>query len=169
MKKAIYFLFALLIFSCQRSTNNSTEENESLFKPMIQDEITYISKNLEGLQNDKGKDWYNSDNIFFSNWLKGANEELEGNYKKAIDFYTKALKTKRYEISSYEVKLSLGRAYLRIDEKEKARQMLNEFKQEAKKDLSGEEVEWGLTEEAKEALARDIEDCDYLLGMVDSK
>lgn len=166
MKRSLFLLVSLLVFGCQRNTYISKEENESLFKPMIQEEIVYISKNMEGLRNDKGKEWYDTDSIFFQFWLKGANEELEGNYKKAIDNYLKALNTKRYEISSYEVKLSLGRAYIQTGEKEKARKVLTEFKQEAKKDLSGEDVEWGLTEEAKEALSRDVEDCDYLLSML---
>ncbi len=162
------FILLIVLFSgCQRSNTISTEESENLFKPMVQEEITYVSRNQEGLEKDKGKEWYKSDSIFFSYWEKGADEELSGNFKKAIDYYIKALNTKRYEISTYEVKLSLGRVYLQTNEKEKARKMLTEFKKEAQKDLTGEEVEWGLTDEAKEALTRDIEDCDYLLGMIE--
>lgn len=169
MRTVFYILVLIYILSgCKNNTSpNLAEEYEGLFKPMVQEEIIYVTKNLEGLQNDRGKDWYESDSVFYTNWLKGANEELEGDLKDAVSFYTKAMNTKRYEISSYEVKLSLGRVYLQLDEKEKARQMLTEFKEEAKKDISGEEVEWGLTEEAKESLMRDIEDCDYMLGMLD--
>jgi tetratricopeptide (TPR) repeat protein len=166
MKRSLFILFSLLVIGCQRNTYISKEENESLFKPMIEEEIVYVSKNIEGLSNDKGKEWYETDSTFFHHWLNGANEELEGNYSKAIDYYLKALNTKRYEISSYEVKLSLGRSYIQTGDKVKARKMLNEFRQEAQKDISGEDTEWGLTEEAKEALTRDIEDCNYMLGMI---
>lgn len=58
---------------------------------------------------------------------------------------------------------------MQLDENEKARQMLTEFKKEAQKELSGEEIEWGLTEEAKESLTRDIEDCDYLLSLIEQE
>lgn len=167
MKNLIYLTAAILIIGCQ-GNNYSTDKSENQFIPMIQEEITYVKKNLEGLEKDKGQDWYAGDSAFFSNWLKGANEELEGNYKKAAEYYTNALKTKRYEISSYEVKLSLGRLYMQMNEKEKARKMLTEFKMEAQRDLSGEEVEWGLTDEAKESLAMDIEDCNYLLRMLEN-
>lgn len=169
--KYLYFVFlVILLVNCQNNTNSNNpvaEEKEDYLDPMIQEELVYVQKNIEGLENDKDKDWYKGDMQFYSFWQKGASEELEGNYKKAVDFYTKALNTKRYEISSYEVKLSLGRAYLQLNEKEKAKKMLEEFKTEAQKDLTGEDVEWGLTEEAKESLSRDIEDCDYLLGMIE--
>jgi tetratricopeptide (TPR) repeat protein len=167
MKKVTYLLMALLAVSCQRSSNTNAEERENLFEPMIQDEIVYVTKNMEGLRKDFGKEWYEGDSVFYTNWMMGAKEELAGNFKKAVVFYVKALNTKRYEISSYEVKLSLGRAYFETGDKEKARKMLLEFKKEAQKDLSGDEVEWGLTDEAKEALTHDIEDCDYLLSMIE--
>lgn len=166
MKRYLFILASLMALGCQQNASISKEEKELLFKPMVQEDINYISRNLEGLRNDKDKEWYNSDSVFFSYWMNGAKEELKGNYKKAIDYYLKALKTKRYEISSYEVKLSLGRAYLLINEKEKARKYLTEFNQEAQKDIAGEDSEWGLTQEAKEALARDIEDSEYMLGMI---
>jgi tetratricopeptide (TPR) repeat protein len=166
MKRSLFIVISLLAIGCQRNTYISKEENESLFKPMIQEEIVYVTKNIESLRNDKGKEWYESDSVFFHYWREGAEEELEGNYKKAIEYYIKSSETKRYEISSYEVKLSLGRAYIQTGEKEKARKVLTEFKQEAKKDISGDDVEWGLTEEAKEALTRAVEDCDYLLSML---
>lgn len=169
MKKLFPFIIFSFLIGCQSNTNSKNEELEDFFKPMVQEELTYISKNMEGIRNDKGKDWYTGDSIFYSTWKKGAQEELEGNHKKAIDYYNKALKVKRYEISSYEVKLSLGRAYMQLDENEKARQMLTEFKKEAQKELSGEEIEWGLTEEAKESLTRDIEDCDYLLSLIEQE
>lgn len=168
MRRAFIFILAIPLVCCQ-SNKTSDAETEYLFKPMVEEEIIYVARNMEGLKNDKGKDWYKGDSIFFTLWMKGAREELNGNYKKAIEFYYKALNTERYEISSYEVKLSLGRTYLQIRDKQKAKKMLMEFKQEAKKDLSGEDVEWGLTNEAKEALVRDIENCDYLLGMADAK
>jgi tetratricopeptide (TPR) repeat protein len=167
------FFLILLIYILPGCRNNSSqsiaEQYESLFKPMVQEEIIYVTKNLEGLKNDRGKDWYESDSMFYTSWLNGANEEQEGDFKDAVKYYIRALNTKRYEMSSYEVKLSLGRAYLQLDEMGKARKMLTEFKEDAKKDLSGEEVEWGLTEEAKESLIRDIQDCENMLGMIDSE
>jgi tetratricopeptide (TPR) repeat protein len=167
MKRFCFFLAVAFLAACQNTPNPvATEEQENFLKPMIQEEMVYVTKNIEGLQNDKGKDWYQGDMKYFGFWKDGITEELDGNFKKAIDYYTKALNTKRYEISSYEVKLSLGRVYLQLNQKKKAKQMLDEFKAEAQKDLNGEDVEWGLTDEAKEALSRDIEDCDYLLGMM---
>lgn len=169
MKNLIYLTAVLLIISCQGKNYGVSDKNAQQFVPMIQEEISYVKKILESLEKDKGQDWYPGDSIFYTNWLNGANEELAGNYKKAAEYYLKSLKTKRYEISSYEVKLSLGRVYIQMNEKEKALKMLTEFKKEAQQDLSGEEVEWGLTEEAKEALTMDIEDCNYLLKMIESK
>lgn len=166
MKRFCFFLTAAFVAACQSPSNPVVEEQENFLKPMAQEEIVYVTKNIEGLQNDKGKDWYEGDMKYYSLWKEGVTEELDGNYKKAADYYTKALNTKRYEISSYEVKLSLGRVYLQLNQKKKAKQMLDEFKTEAQKDLTGEDVEWGLTDEAKESLSRDIEDCNYLLGMI---
>lgn len=159
----------MFLVGCKPNKTSSDPNSENIFKPMIEQEIDYVAKNIEGLRADKGKEWYTGDSIFYTLWKAGAQEELDGDYKRAMSYYISALKTKRYEISSYEIKLSLGRLYLQLNDKEKARKMLLEFKQEAKKDLSGDEVEWGLTDEAKEALSRDIEDCDYMLGMLDAR
>jgi tetratricopeptide (TPR) repeat protein len=169
MRIHLLFAISLLMFCCKNSNSPSVSVSENIFKPMIQQEIDYVDRNIEGLRADKGKEWYSGDSIFYTLWKTGAKEELDGNYKKALSYYIAALKTKRYEISSYEVKLSLGRLYIQLNDKDKARKMLLEFKQEAKKDISGDEVEWGLTDEAKEALSRDIEDCDYMLGMIDAR
>lgn len=162
MRKLILVLITLILISCQ-------EKNSSI-KPMIEKDIISLTKYFKELDalKDKGE-WYEGDKEFYSYYLEGAKYELDGNFNAAIESYVKALNTTRYEMSSYEVKLALGRAYIGFGDNEKARLVLNEYKKEANEELNNNgEAEWGLSEEGIEKLKKDIQLCNQLIAITEN-
>jgi hypothetical protein len=164
MSKLILLLISItLIVSC----NNQKEVEYLSFKPLIDKDILNISNIINELDTIKdSSDWVDGDRQFYNLWLKGAESELLGDYKTAIRNYEDALKVKRYEISTFEVKLPLGRAFIENGDSDKAYMILKEFKNDATHDLNNEDEEWGLSKEGRIELNSDIALCDSLLSMI---
>lgn len=96
----------------------------------------------------------------------GAKQELCNNFSEAISLYTKALNTTRYEMSSYEVKLALGRAYIGLGDNIKAQSILDEYKNEASDEINNRgDLEWGLTEDGLNKLKNNILLCNKLIAI----
>jgi hypothetical protein len=164
MNKLLLLLISLtLIGSC----NNQEKVEYLTFKPLIDKDILNVSKIISDLDTiKKSSDWVDGDRQFYKLWLKGAKSELQSDFKTAIRHYNDALNVKRYELSTFEVKLPLGRALIENGNSDKAYSILKEFKNDATNDLNTEDVEWGLSEEGKIKIKKDIELCDSLLSLI---
>jgi len=139
-----------------------------MIKPMIEEDISGLSKALASLTGKKDKVWYQGDKLCFDLMLAGAKQELQGNYEAAIENYLKALKVQLYEAINYEPFLPLGRAYLQNGEYPKAISALNTYKEKASYDIKDEYREWTLSPEGKERIKRKIEICDRLVALLKS-
>jgi tetratricopeptide (TPR) repeat protein len=165
MKKILIASCLLTLICCQSpKTNLPTSEVRTL----IEKDITKLQKTLKDLEvsEDKNAEWYESDKLFYQYLLDGAKQELDKNYKGAIDYYEKAMNITRYEMSSYEAKLPLGRSYLENGDLLKAKSTLNEFIEEAERELTNDDAEWGLSEEGEKNLKEEISTCKQLLGYI---
>ncbi|MBI5587045.1 MAG: hypothetical protein HY889_01610 [Deltaproteobacteria bacterium] len=130
----------------------------------IYEESLLVKENLELVGRNKDAPWAQGDIDFYGLWLKGLEEEKKKRFADAAGFYKKAYKVTRYEVSSYEVLLPLGRAYLLGGEKRKAFYALKEFLKEAESEVSNPRP-WELTEEGEQALRRNMVRAKRLLDL----
>lgn len=101
---------------------------------------------------------------FYNFWLKGLEKEREGRLADAITLYKKALGAEVFEMSTYEVLLSLGRAYFLEGEKDKALSALQEFIKNAEQDLS-EPGPWAFTPEGEQIMQKKIVHAKWLIAL----
>jgi hypothetical protein len=127
-------------------------------------EIMSVKETLELVKKDKEKIWAQGDMEFYGLWLRGLQEEKKKRFAEAIEFYESAYKVTRYEMSSYEVLLPLGRAYILNGEKAKAASVLNEFLRQAESELSSFRP-WELSDEGEDALRRDLVNAKRLIDL----
>jgi tetratricopeptide (TPR) repeat protein len=145
-------------------------ELNRIIKPMIEKDISDLSKALASLAGKEDKVWYQGDKLFGDLMLEGAKLESQGNYKAAIESYLKASKVQLYEESNYEPYLRLGRSYIQSSEYSEAISALNKYRVKATYDLNlGENREWTLSPEGRENLRKRIEICDQLLSLLKSR
>jgi hypothetical protein len=137
-------LFLLISFVVQSQTN----DNSNLLNELLEFEFD----NVEKLYKDCMLNPCYGDSTYYTAWYIGLKAENDINLDLAIDNYLIALNFKRFELSSYEVKLSLGRAEIKKGNNEKGIQYLSEFICDAEKDINNEDSMWGLTEEGKKEI-----------------
>jgi|WetSurSiteA1Bulk_404760.scaffolds.fasta_scaffold17977_4 hypothetical protein len=158
------FLILFCITSCG---GKSINPDKYPFKELIKKDISDLSKTISELDTiRKETDWVEGDKLFYNLWLRAAKSELNGEFKTAIKLYNDALEVTRYEMSTYEIKLPLGRALIQNGSFIKAQEILSEFKEEATAEITNDDAEWGLTEEGKESTRKDLEICDELLKLI---
>jgi tetratricopeptide (TPR) repeat protein len=138
-----------------------------IIKPMIEKDISGAGKAIASLAGKEDKVWYQGDRLYYDLMLEGAKQESQGNYRAAIETYSKALKVQLYEESNYEPYLRLGRSYIQSSKYSEAISALNRYKEKATYDLNlGENREWTLSPEGQENLRKRIEICDQLLSLL---
>ena len=143
-------------------------ELNKIIKPLIEKDISGLTRALISLAGKEDKVWYQGDKLHFDLMLEGAKQELRGNYGAAIESYLKALKVQLYEEPNYEAYLPLGRAYIQKGEYSKATSALNMYKEKASYDIKNEYREWTLSPEGKENIKKKIEICNRLLSLLKS-
>ena len=156
----IYSLWIVIGFSQQ------TSPERSVMMALTEQDISAVTKSLADMDTIKNKNssWFSADKKFYQLWLEGARNELSGKLKVSIKKYLEAEKVSRYEMSTYEVKLPLARAYLQNGDKSRAKTILNEYRQEANIELNDDNPEWALTDEGKAKLKKDLETCSLLIS-----
>lgn len=87
--------------------------------------------------------------------------EKANQFEDAIGHYIEAYKVERYEVSSYEALLPMGRAYFLNQDIQKAKDILEKFIKEAE----DQPDMWGPTEEGKKILQNDIEFAKWLIQL----
>lgn len=159
-------LWSLVLFfgplGCARSYV-PPEDGQDILRA-IDEESLFVKENLTLAGRNKDTPWAQGDIEFYRLWLNGLEEEKIKRFADAAGFYNKAYKVTRYEVSSYEVLLPLGRAYLLAGEKRKAFHALREFLQEAESDVSSQRP-WELTEEGEQALRKNMVRAKRLLDL----
>lgn len=164
MNKLLFFFFAIILICC---SNKQVKTNSFNFKELIEKDISISTKILADIDTIKTEsDWIEGDKQFYKLWLEGAKAELNSDYNTAIMKYKKALNISRYEMSTYEIKLPLGRALIQKGNIIKAKSILKEFKKNAEDEIKNEEVEWALSKEGKENIKNEIIICDKLLVLI---
>jgi tetratricopeptide (TPR) repeat protein len=167
MNRLLLLIVPLILICCSGKQIKTDNFN---FKQLVEKDISDLTKTLTDLDTiKKENDWVEGDKQFYKLWLDGANYELNGDFKTAIKYYKKALNITRYEMSTYEINLPLGRALIQNSEIEKAELALKEFKNSAENELNNDDSEWGLTKECKLSLKKDLELCNKLLSILNAK
>lgn len=135
-------------------------------RTFVDNEYNEISDSLKAMKEIKYKVWAEGDIDYFQKWLKGLEHERSGEYQSAIKWYQEASKVVRYEMSSYDVSLPLGRAFLLNNQSQNALKALRYFIEEAEAEISGEiDQEWEITEEGKTELRKDVEFAKWLITL----
>jgi hypothetical protein len=164
MNKLLLFLITITLICC---CNKQPKTDNFNFKELIEKDISDLTKVLTDLDTiRKESDWVEGDKQFYKLWLEGAKCELNSDFNTAIKHYKEALDVTRYEMSTYEIKLPLGRAFIQNGNNAKAKSILNEFRKEAEYDINNEDAEWGLSEEGKASARKEIELSDKLLSLI---
>lgn len=165
-RKNIFLLLLLAtlfpLSGCAKSYVPS-EDRQNIFS-IIDEEFFLIKENLNFVEENKDAVWAQSDLEFFTFWIKGLENEKKGMFANAISFYKKAYGVQRYEVSSYEILLPLGRAYILNGEKDKAVTRLKEYLKAAESELSNMRP-WELTSEGERGLRKDMEDAEWLISL----
>jgi len=103
------------------------------------------------------------DSLFYKTWLDGLENEVANKLDKAVDFYNKALKISRFELSTYEVNYSLGRIEILKGNIEKGIEILNRFITKAKAEINDENSMWGFSEDGLKDMNQTIDNAKKLI------
>jgi len=163
-----FLILAVLFFAFfarqGHAGSNISHEDRKRLSELVAEEFLSVKEDLNFIEKNKNAAWAEGDRGFYDFWLKGLEKEREGNIADAIALYEKALETERYEMSTYEVLLSLGRAYFLTGEKDKALSALQEFIKNAEQDLS-EPGPWGFTPEGEQIMRKKIVHARWLITL----
>lgn len=152
--------FALFARLAHAGPNISHEDGKRLSE-FVAEEFLSVKEFLNSIDKDALPQ---GDYEFYDFWLKGLEKEREGKLADAIAFYEKALGAEVFEMSTYEVLLSLGRAHFLKGEKNKALSALQEFIKNAEQDLS-EPGPWAFTPEGEQVMRKKIEHARWLVTL----
>jgi len=167
----IIFIFLILapLYFCVYGyciENNDTKQ----IKAFVVEEYNDVSKTLKSVKEKKDAVWAEGDISYYHKWLKGLEFERAGKYQFAIKWYKLASKVCRYEMSTYNIYLPLGRAYFLNQQRNNALNALKYFIEHCEAEISGEEnQEWGLSEEGEIALKKDLEFAKWLVTLCRDK
>lgn len=159
---AVIFFASFALQGCAGS--NISHEDGKRLSELVTEEFLSVKEGLNFTEENKDATWTKGDQEFYNFWLKGLEKEREGKLADAIDLYEKALGIERFEMSTYEVLLSLGRAYFLKGEKDNALSALQEFIKNAEHDLS-ESGQWGFTPEGKQIMKKKIVYARWLITL----
>ncbi len=161
----VFLALASLILFC--SYGYCIDDNDmQRIKPYVDKEYNGLSKTLKEVKKKKDAVWAEGDIDYYQKWLKGLEHERSGEYQAAIEWYQKASQVSRWEMSSYDVFLPLGRAYVLNNKKQDALNSLKYFIEHAEAEISGDEnPEWAISEEGKKAIKKDIEFAKWLITL----
>lgn len=165
----VFFALAWLILFC--GYGYCIERNDmQRIKTFVDNEYNEISGSLKGMKEIEHKVWAKGDIDYFQKWLKGLEHERSGKYQSAIKWYQVASKVHRYEMSSYNVSLPLGRAFLLNNQRQNAIKALRYFIKEAEAEISGEvNQDWVISEEGKTELKKEVEFAKWLITLCEKK
>lgn len=157
---AVLFFSVFFVRQGYAGSNISHEDMKRLSE-LVAEEFLSVKEFLNSIDKDalpKG------DYEFYDFWLKGLEKERQGKLADAIAFYEKALGAEVFEMSTYEVLLSSGRAYFLKGEKDNALSALQEFIKNAEQDLS-EPGPWAFTPEGEQVMRKKIEHARWLIAL----
>ena len=131
----------------------------------IKDLSSHELRNIKALYSDSSTNPDNcyGDSLFYKTWLDGLEYEVKNNLDKAVDFYNKALKISRFELSTYEVMYSLGRTEILRGNTRKVIDILNGFISRANADLNDENPMWGFSEDGLKKMKQKIYNAKQLI------
>jgi hypothetical protein len=136
----------------------------------VDNEYNKISSLLKETKEMKDKVWAEGDIDYYQKWQKGSEYERSKKYQSAIKWYQEASKVHRYEMSSYNISLPLGRAFLLNNQKQNALKALRYFTEQAEAEVSGKVDQlWELSEEGKTELKKDLEFAKWLITLCEKK
>ncbi len=141
--------------------SNISHEDRKRLSELVAEEFLSVKEFLNSIDKDALPQ---GDYEFYDFWLKGLEKEREGTLADAIAFYEKALEAEVFEVSTYDVLLSLGRAYFLKGEKGKALLALQEFIKNAEQDLS-EPGPWAFTSEGEQIMRKNILHARWLITL----
>jgi hypothetical protein len=143
-----------------------TESEQETIRQYVENEYQNVSDQLAYLREESDFAWTESDLAFYGKWMSGLEKERTQQYIDAAMEYQVAFETLRYEISSYDVLLPLGRVLLLSNQALVARNILEHYIEEAEGDIWGEtNPERPITEEGAKLLQKDIEFAQWLLAI----
>ncbi|MCX5973452.1 MAG: copper amine oxidase N-terminal domain-containing protein [Coprothermobacterota bacterium] len=143
-----------------------TESEQETMRQYVENEYQKVSDQLAYLREESDFAWTESDLAFYGKWMSGLEKERTQQYIDAAMEYQVAFETLRYEISSYDVLLPLGRVLLLSNQALVARNILEHYIEEAEGDILGEtNPERPITEEGTKLLQKDIEFAQWLLAI----
>src|SRR3989304_3891395 len=137
----VFFAFASVILFCGYGYCVD-RNNVQRIKTFVDNEYNKISgwlKEAKEAKEMEDKELAEGDIDYYQKWLKGLEHERSGKYQSAIKWYEEASKVRRYEMSSYNVSLPLGRAFLLNNQRQNALKALRYFIKHAEARISGQE------------------------------
>lgn len=166
----VFFALASLILFCSYGYCIDRSDMQRI-KTSIDKEYNGLSRTLKDVKEKKDTIWAEGDIDYYRKWLKGLEHERSGEYQSAIKWYQKASHVPRHEMSSYNVFLPLGRAFLLSNQRQNALEALRYFIECAEAEISGEVEyqEWVISEEGKKALKKDVEFAKWLITLCEKK
>ena len=165
----VFFPLASLILFCGYGYCFDRNDMQRI-KTFVDNEYDEVLDSLKAMEEIKHKVWAAGDIDYFQKWLKGLEHERSRKYQPAIKLYQEASKVRRYEMSSYNVSLPLGRAFLLNDQIQNAIKALRYFIKQAEAEISGEaNQDWVISEEGKTELKKDVEFAEWLITLCEKK
>ena len=165
----VFFALASLILFCGYGYCIDRNDVQRI-KTFVDNEYKEISGSLKATKEIEHKVWAKGDIDYFQKWLKGLEHERLGRYQSAIKWYQEASKVRLYEMSSYNVSLPLGRAFLLNNQRQNALKALRYFIKQAEAEIPGEvNQDWVMSEESKTELKKDVEFAKWLITLCEKK
>lgn len=152
MKKTILITVPLLFVLTYIGTAQ-VDPSTTIFKKAFSFDFKTVKSQYEASLNNGSE----GDSLFYNLWYRGLKLEKNKHYIDATEKYEKALHVDRPELSSYDVKFSIGRLELLKGLPAKGTTFLYEFISEAQKEIDGENVMWSVTEKGKKQLNKKVE------------
>ena len=164
-----FFTLASLILFCGYGYCIGRTDMQRI-ETFVDNEYNKISSLLKETKEMKDKVWAEGDIDYYQKWQKGSEYERSKKYQSAIKWYQEASKVHRYEMSSYNISLPLGRAFLLNNQKQNALKALRYFTEQAEAEVSGKVDQlWELSEEGKTELKKDLEFAKWLITLCEKK
>jgi hypothetical protein len=133
----------LLIIILSLKSYSQTDSSNELFRKLVVMEHNQI----KAIYADCIKQPCYGDSLFYKTWLDGLEKEMESDFLKASEYYKNAISIPRFELTTYEVRFSLGRVEIQLGNIKEGTRILDRYLKDAEDDLNDENAPWGLTED----------------------